>query len=289
MEQPVVRRTSQARRIIASLGRLFKSPYSKAGGVIILAVLCLAAIGPFLTPYAPNQTSGSANTPPSYHHPFGTDWLGHDLFSQVVYGARPSLFVALTSSLGATLLGFFAGVLAGYYKKMEAIAGGSTDVVMAFPQLPLLIIIGSIFIATNTTIAAILIVVLWPPLARALRPQVAALKKRGYVDAAKTTGLNDLRIVSKIIIPEVLPIGMAYFVINVALSLILVTGLQFLGVGNLGVVSWGSILYWAQQYGFFNGDWWWILFPGLVISLTTTAFALIGFSVEEISNPRLRE
>ena len=100
--------------------------------------------------------------------------------------------------------------------------------------------------------------------------------------------MNDRQIVLKIILFEVGSIGIAYFIINLALNIVIVTALEFLGVGNPLVVSWGSILYWAQQYAFNLGDWWWILAPGFIITLTATAFALIGFSVEEILNPRIR-
>ena len=88
--------------------------------------------------------------------------------------------------------------------------------------------------------------------------------------------------------PEVAPIAIAYFVLTVATGIVLVSALQFLGVGNPDLISWGSMLYWAQQFAFYYGDWWWILAPGLSISLVATGFALIGFSLEEVANPRLR-
>ena len=100
--------------------------------------------------------------------------------------------------------------------------------------------------------------------------------------------MSDFQIIRKIMIPEVTSLAIAYFVLTVSAAVVLVTALQFLGVGNPTEVSWGSMLYWAQQFAFYAGDWWWILAPGVSITLVALAFALIGFSVEEVMNPRLR-
>src|SRR4029077_15821421 len=123
---------------------------------------------------------------------------------------------------------------------------------------------------------------------RAVRAQVLSVKKLAFVDSAKTSGLNDRQVIFKVIFFEVAPLAIAYFVSALALNIVLVTSLQFIGMGNALEVTWGSILYWAQQYGFNSGDWWWIVPPGLVITLTTAGFGLLGFSLEEIANPRLR-
>ena len=245
-------------------------------------------LGPFFVHYSPYDTPGPLNSPPTPSHPFGTDYLGHDLLSQVIFGAYPSLLVALVSALGATLLGFFAGALSGYFAKMDVVIGGATDTLLTFPVLPLMIIIGTLFLASDGLIIGLLVLLLWPTCARAVRAQVASVKRLSYVEAAKTTGLNDRQIVRKIIIPEVAPLAVAYFIINSSLGIVIVTVLQFFGLGNPNIVSWGSILYWAQNFGLALGDWWWVLSPGLLITLMTVSFALIGFSVEEISNPKLR-
>ena len=133
-----------------------------------------------------------------------------------------------------------------------------------------------------------LVLVLWAPVARAIRAQTLSVKKLAYVDAGRTSGLKDRHIVTGIIFYEVAPIAVAYFIINISVSLILITALEFLGVGNPLVVSWGSIMYWAQQYAFGERAWWWVIAPGAIISLFCTAFGLIGFSFEEMINPRLR-
>jgi peptide/nickel transport system permease protein len=268
--------------------RFLRTKSAKVGWVLILSVLVLVLLGPYLVPYSPYATQSTANDPPSLAHPFGTDYLGHDLLSQVIFGAYPSLLVGLAAALGATLCGFVVGVLGGYYKRLEWVLSASTDAILSIPALPLLILIGIIFVVTDQLIIAGLILVLWAPIARAVRAQVASLKKLPYVDAARTSGMSDWKIIWRVIVPKVGSIAMAYFVLSVSVSIVLATALEFIGVGNPEVVSWGSILFFAQQYGFYLGDWWWVLAPGLAITVIATGFALIGFSVEEILNPRLR-
>jgi peptide/nickel transport system permease protein len=268
--------------------RFFKKNVAKIGWVLILSVLALILLGPLFISNSPYSVSSFPNQPPDFSHPFGTDYLGHDVLSQVIYGAYPSLVVGLTAALGATVIGFLIGVLGGYYRKMDWVVSASTDSMLSIPALPLLILLGMIFIVSNVLIVAGLILVLWAPAARAVRSQVASLKKMPYVDAAKTSGISDWRIIWRVIVPKVGSIAMAYFVILVSVSIVLATALEFIGVGNPEVVSWGSILYFAQQYGFYLGDWWWVLAPGLSITIVASGFALIGFSFEEMLNPRLR-
>jgi peptide/nickel transport system permease protein len=272
-------------RGVASI--LFKSKASKAGTIIIAAFVLLMVVGPFLTPYSPYQ-NGPQHQPPSLAHPFGTDYLGRDILSQVIYGSYVSLFVAVVAAAGSVAIGLVVGVFSGYYRRLEVFLTGTGDVILTFPPLPLMILLGELYPATSTLIAAILIVVLWPVSARAIRSQVLSLKERPYVETARTSGMGNLQIIRRIMVPEVAALAIAYFVLTVSAAVVLVTALQFLGVGNPDEVSWGSMLFWAQQFAFYNGDWWWILAPGLAITLVALAFALIGFSVEEVMNPRLR-
>jgi peptide/nickel transport system permease protein len=251
-------------------------------------MLAMIFIGPFVVTINPYATSAAIDNSPSASHLFGTDYLGHDIFSQTVWGAYPSMIVGIIAATGSVFLGLFVGVLAGYFGKLEGVLTGTADVILTFPPLPLMILLGSLFIPTNALIIMILIVVLWPAIARAIRSQVLSVKERPYIESARLSGMKDFEIIRRVVIPEVAPIAIAYFVLTIAAAIVLVTALEFLGVGNPDIVSWGSMLYWAQQFAFFRGDWWWIVAPGLSISLLASGFALIGFSVEEILNPRLR-
>jgi peptide/nickel transport system permease protein len=255
--------------------------------IIILCFVILMLIGPLIDSTPPNQTSTTSNLPPSASHFFGTDFIGHDIFSQIVWGAYPSLFVAISAALGGVLIGLVIGVLGGYFRKVEPASTGSADIILSFPAIPLLILIGSLYTVTDALVALLLTLVVWAPVSRAIRSQVLSIKERPFVDAAKTSGMSDWQLIREVIIPEVVPIAIAYFVIIVSVAIVLVTSLEFLGIGNPNEVSWGSMLFWAQEYAFFNGAWWEIVAPGLSIALVAAGFALIGFSVEEVSDPRL--
>jgi peptide/nickel transport system permease protein len=267
---------------------LFRSRVAKVGGLLILGIVLLILLGSLFWKDPPELTSGPLFSAPSFAHPFGTDYLGQDILSQVIWGGYSTLLETIYVALGATLIGWIAGVHAGYFRRLEPIIGGCTDIIMTFPAIPLLLMIGTIFIGEYALLPLLLIVILWAPVARAVRAQTMSAKKLAYVEAAKLSGMNDRQIVWKIVSLEVAPIAISYFVINAALGIIILTALEFLGAGNPLAVNWGSILYWAQHYAFISGAWWWILIPGVIISLTTTGFALVGYSFEEILNPRLR-
>ena len=237
----------------------------------------------------PFQRAGAPNSPPSLAHPFGTDYMGDDLMSQVIYGAYPTLLVGIISAVGSTAIGFVAGLYGGYYEKARAPISLATDVILSFPSIALLIVIGSLFLPSNPVIITGLVVILWATCSRAILPQVTSLKKMPYVDAAKTSGLRNRKILWTIIAPAVFPIAIAYFILITSVGIIIATSIGYLGMGNFSVISGGTIFYYAQQYAFFLGDWWWVLAPGLMLALTASSFALVGFSLEEIMNPRLRK
>ncbi len=267
---------------------LFSRRSSKAGVVIILAFLILIVVGPAVIPYGPYQTSNQVYAHPSLSHILGTDYQGTDVLSQLVWGAIPSMIVGILGALGAVLIGLLVGSLAGYYTRYEGVLTGFTDIVMIFPPVPLMVLLGTIRPASNTDLIIILAVVLWPPIARSIRSQVLSIREMPFIEVAKMSGMRDSEILVKLVIRSVAVIAFAYFVLTVGAAIILVTGLEYIGVGNPDIVSWGSMIYWAQNFGFYAGAWWWILAPGVAISLLTIGFALIGFSIEEALNPRLR-
>ncbi len=285
IKKPAEHRSAPLRSVYL---RFLRSKSSRAGVMLICGFSIFILLAPYFLPYSPTQASGFPNSSPSLNHPFGTDYLGKDILSQVVYGAYPSLFVGLLSATGAVILGYLLGLMSGYYRRLEGIFSGITDIVMGFPSLVLLVIVGTLFLVSNGLIIASLILILWAPCARAIRAQTKSLKNKPFVEVARISGLSDWKILWRILAPEVISIAMAYFVIIVSISIVLVTALEFLGVGNPNQVSWGSILYFAQQYAFYFGDWWWVLAPGLSIALVSIGFALIGYSFEEVMNPRLR-
>jgi peptide/nickel transport system permease protein len=274
-------------RVRATFTFIMRSKAALAGLVILLAILVLSIAGMLIFPH-PYSVTGLPYEPPSLAHPFGTDYQGHDLFSQVAWGSIPSLVISIVGSLGSVLIGLFAGAFSGYYGKLAGPVGGASDVIMAFPTIPLMVLVAVLFYPTEILISGLLILVLWPPVTRVIRAQVASVKTQAYIDAARMSGYSNIKILGRIIVPEVGSLAIAYFILNIPLAIILTTALEFLGVGNPNAVSWGSILYWAQSFGFISGAWWWILAPGITIALVAVGFALLGFSLEEKFNPRLR-
>jgi peptide/nickel transport system permease protein len=266
---------------------VLKKNSARAGIIILVAILSIMIGGVMLSPFTPDQVSVAFNKPPDFTHIFGTDWLGHDLFSQVAWGSYPSLFVALTGAFGSVLLGMLVGITGGYFPRLRGVMSGAGDVVMVFPAIPLLVLLGSVLPASNLFIASLILLIEWPVVSRVIRNQVISIKKRPYVDAARTSGSKERQIIFGIIVPEITPLAIAYFILNASLAVILTVSLEFLGIGDPSIASWGSILYWAQQFAFIAGDWWWVFFPGLFMALTAISFALIGVAIEEIVNPRL--
>jgi peptide/nickel transport system permease protein len=280
------------RRRFSSISRLasaitHKGP-SRIGLVLVVALLLFILVTTFLDPYAPMVVTGPRNSPPSLSHLFGTDFLGRDVLSQFVWGSYTSLFLGISAAIITSLVGLLMGMLAGYYERAGPIFSTAADIALTLPPLILLMIIGSLFQPTPVLLIGCLSLILWATCSRAVRAQIRSLKTRPYVDAARTSGMSNWQIMGKTLAPKVAPIALAYFVFNASTSVVIVTALQFLGVGNPTVISWGSMLYFAQQYGLYIGDWWWILAPGLGLSLFVIGLALIAFSFEEIMNPRLR-
>lgn len=275
---------SETRSVLSSIVR---TKASKVGVIILLAIVIMLIVGPFIDTRSPTAI-GPENHPPSLSYPFGTDWQGHDLFSQITYGSYTSLSLALESAIIGTVVGFVLGILSGYYGKADPVISGVTDVTLCFPHIPLLILIGLIFPGDYGLVALALALVMWAPVSRAVKAQTLSIKKLSYIDSVKMAGMRDFKIVWRVISYEVASIGMAYFIINLSIAIIVITALEFIGMGNPLSVDWGSILYWAQQYAFGFGDWWWVVVPGAMITLVATSFALIGYSFEEMMNPRLR-
>lgn len=270
------------------MSALLKGTRGKIGVIILVGFFVMLIAASFLIPYSPYSTNFRPNSPPSLSHLLGTDSQGHDVLSQLVWGAYPSLFVAVLASFGAMLLGFLTGTLAGYYPKAEALFSGISDVVITFPALALLVLIGMLYPDLGYVLIFALILVLWPPISRAIRSQVLSVRTRQYVDAAKVSGMSNPAIIYRIIIPETVSIGFAFFLTQTIVAILITVSLEFLGVGNPTIVSWGSIFYWAQQTAFSYGDWWWVIGPGILIAVFVFSLTLIGFSVEEAMHPRLR-
>lgn len=275
--------TSWLRRMLAS--RLL------AVGASVLALLALTALfAPLLAAHDPHAISGAALEAPSGRHWLGTDVPGHDIFAQLVFGARASMAVAFIAGSVAMTLAVLLGVL-------PALLGGFADrsanalavFLLALPGLPLLVLIGSM--AGNSQLTLILVIGLIgaAPNARILRSQALSLRQRGFITTARGFGFGPFYVVRRHLVPGLAPLIVVGFVNWAGVSIALDAGLAFLGLGDPSGVSWGHMLNraLAQPGIYFSTLWtWWVLPAGAAIALAVLGFTFIGVGLEPSFNPR---
>ena len=272
------------------------------GAFLLITVLLVAVFAPLLTPYTPTQIIRNANNrpliyaPPSVHPPLGTDDAGHDVWAQLVYGARVSLLVGFVAGFISMFIGSTLGTLAGFYGgKTDTLLMRTTDVFLVIPDLPLTIILIAVIRQANLGIPtlAVLIAVIgllyWTTTARLIRSQVLTVKERQFVARARAIGAGNGHIMRKHILPLVLPLMTANTVLVISIAILVESGLAFLGLGDPSRPSWGTMLHFAFERNAISvGAWWFYLPPGLAIVWTVLGCVLLGNVLEEIFNPRLK-
>jgi peptide/nickel transport system permease protein len=261
-------------------------------GLLLLALLGFAAIlAPWIAPYDPRITAGRPFEAPSAAHWLGTNDIGQDLLSEMLWGGRVSLSIGLVAATVSSALGASAGVLGGYFRgRFDALVMRSADLVLVIPFLPLMILLAAYVGPSIGSLAIVIGLLLWARPARVIRSVVLSQVARDYVTAARAIGARHARILGLHIVPGAFSIMIAEFVYLASRAILLETTLAFLGLGDPIQKSWGSVLFYAQARGaFLSGAWvWWVLPPGLLITSAVLGFALIGFALERIVNPRLR-
>lgn len=252
-------------------------------GIVLLALFLIIAIfAPFIAPYDPWEP-GRPFLPPDTDHPFGTNDIGQDIFSELVFGTRVSLFVGFFAAFVSVAIGTIVGMFSGYMRGViDEILMGLTDIVLIIPALPLMIILAA---HTSPSIWNIIIVIgalWWTSTARVVRSRVLQLRETPFVEAARALGAGDTYIIFRHILPNTFQVVLAKFILAVAGAMLTEASLSFLGLGDPLQKSWGMMLNYAfSRGGFINGYWWWYLPPGLCISLAVLSFVLIGFGLEE--------
>jgi ABC-type dipeptide/oligopeptide/nickel transport system permease subunit len=261
------------------------------GGCIFLFFVVVALLAPLLVPYSPSSIAFTPSMGPSSQHLLGTTVNGQDIFSQLIWGTRASLFVGLIAALLISLVQLVMGVFAGYVGgTIDMAATGVTNVFLVLPALPLLIVLGAYLRGGSMFVLIVVIVITgWAWGAKVLRAQAIALRERSYIEAAQMSGEGRWRIVLTHVVPNMLGIIVSNFFGAALFAILAEAGLEFLGLGNINDVTWGTMLYWASEGdAVLLGEWWWLLVPGLCLALLGTAFGLLNFAVDEIANPRLR-
>jgi peptide/nickel transport system permease protein len=219
----------------------------------------------------------------------GTDFYGADILTELFYGTQVAFTVGLLAALFAVGLGTFIGLIAGYYGKLvETLLMRTTDIVLVLPFLPIVLIFVSILRPSIWIIILTLAILTWPGIARVIRAQVLTLKERPFIDAARVSGASDLRLIFLHLAPNVLPFSFLYMSLAVAGAIITEAALSFLGLGDASVISWGGMLSILLTQGAALYAWWWLLPPGVSITLLSLGFYLLGRGFDEIINPRLR-
>ena len=267
------------------------APKVLAGVVIVLLFVLMAIFGPFLDHTDPGAITSAKLQAPSTAHLLGTTQQGQDVLAQVVYGARISIEVGFGAGILATLWSVIIGLTGGYLTGTSSeLLSMFSNVFLVIPSLPLVVILASYL--PNSGAAGIIIVITvtsWAWGARVLRAQTLSLRRRDFVEAARATGENTLKIMLYDILPNELAIITATFLGSVVYAILTEASIAFLGLSNVTQWSWGTMLYWAQVSGAeLARAWWWFIPPGLAIALVGTGLAFINFGLDDVINPRLR-
>lgn len=268
-------------------------------GLTLLVIFALMAVCSFFPPlidpmYHPMtgvDPQISHSTWPSWRHWLGTDFIGRDILCQLLAGARIAFMVGISAAFMSIFLGTIIGMIAGYSGKiLDTLLMRLADMIMVMPTLLVVLILSSLFGQLNIwTIVLLIALFRWPGVSRVIRAQTLSLKERSFIEAAKVTGATHFRIIFRHILPNVLPLSLLYMTFRVTSAIIIEAALAFLGFGDPSTVSWGMMLQWVWKTGHMFQAPYWLLPPGICISLLTLSFYMLGRAMEEVLDPRLRK
>ncbi len=268
---------------------IFRSPLTVAGFLIVGIFLFAAIAAPLIAPFDPNKQQLSARLkPPTSEHILGTDALGRDVLSRIVWGARVSLTIGLVVVISASIIGTLVGLIAGYVGGfVDDALMRLTDIFFAFPSLILAMAIAAALGPSLTTAMVAIAVVTWPVYARLVRGQVLSLRKREFVEAAESVGASSARIIRKHLLPNSLSPLLVQASFDMGGAILIAAGLSFIGFGaQPPLAEWGVMISEGRKY--VSTHPWLPLFPGLAILFTVAAFNLIGDGLRDALDPRLR-
>jgi len=220
----------------------------------------------------------------------GTDQYGRDVFTQLLYGARVSLIVGLLSALFSTSVGLIIGLVAGYMGKLvDQILMRFTDMLLVIPDTPLYIVLMAVLSPSVWNLILLITVIGWTGFARLVRSQVLSLRERPFIEAAKAVGASKFRIIIRHIMPNVMSLVYVTLATSVPYAIVSEAWLSWLGLFDPTMMTWGRMLHDAQSYVEGIRMWWWIVPPGICIALISLSFILLGYALDDILNPQLRE
>src|SRR5215470_8632267 len=274
--------------------RLLKDKLAVAGLFVIVIVVSAAVLAPWLAPFSPYDqlfdglTLEGSPLAPNAKFWFGTDLLGRDLFSRLLYGARNSLIIGLAANGAAVFIGASLGITAGY---LQGLLGSAimrfTDLMIAFPALLLAVALAAILQPSLWIVALVIALVNWVQICRVVYTETRALSARDYIEAARALGAGTPRILLQHLLPHLVPTLLVYGTLGIATTVLLEAMLSFLGVGvRPPDPSWGGIIFESQSY-FLNAPWL-VFFPGIAIILLALSFNLVGDALRDALDPTQR-
>ncbi len=262
------------------------------GFTIIFSLLLIATLAPVIAPYDASTVGlHPLDRPPSFEHLLGTDTLGRDVFDQLIHGLRQSLIIGFFAGLTGLAAGITVGIISGYKGGwVDDLLRSVTDVFLVIPTIPLLVVLSSfVRYMTIPDMVLILAVFAWPFPARTFRSQVLSLRKREFINMARLSGLSDMKIVFKEILPNMLPYVSTTLAIAISGAIMAEVFLELLGLGPQNTITLGIMVYWAmERAALIRGILWWVFPPMVVIVLIFIGLQLINIGMDEVFNPRLR-
>ncbi len=276
------------------LKSMFRQPSALFGLIIVIAVVVMAAAAPLIAPFSPDNqmfdglSLDGAPLPPGGPYLLGTDTLGRDLFSRLLYGARTSLVIGLVANGIAVAIGLFIGIVAGYVRGFFGnLLMRFTDLMMAFPALLLAIVLAALLHPSLWIVAMVIALVNWVQVARIVYTETRGLVERDFIMAERSLGAGHGRILLLHILPHLMPTAIVWGTLGIATTVLLEATLSFLGIGvQPPQPSWGNIIFESQSY--FESAPWLVFIPGAVILLTALSFNLVGDALRDILDPTQR-
>jgi peptide/nickel transport system permease protein len=273
---------------VKSWDRFTKNKLAIFGFIIFLFIAFLGISAPYLPIQDPmKQNWGDERIPPSSQYWFGTDNLGRDTFSRVVWGARTSLIIGFEAVSIMTLIGVVLGSISGYYGKVvDTLTMRSTDIFLSIPRLVLLIVIASVLRIRSIYFTGFIIGITdWPAMTRLVRSNFLSLKEQTFVESAKSVGVKDRSIIFKHILPNTLSPIIVIATIQIGTAIMIEAGLSFLGLGDPFIISWGQML--AVGNSMLRNAWWNAFFPGLFVFIAVLGFNLLGDGLRDALDVRM--
>lgn len=257
--------------------------------IFSIMIILMALLPQYISPYDPYKIDPYATfKPPSLEHLFGTDDLGRDILSQVIYGARTSMIIGASAASLSILIGTLLGLLAGFYGgRIDLAISMIIDAKLSIPTFFLILVVIAIFGGSMINMIIVIGITIWPPIARVVRAMTHSIRAMDFVEAAKALGASATWIIFRHILPQTIGVVLSLGILQMGSAIIIEAGLSFLGLGDPTLISWGKMLSIAQTY--ISRAWWMGFFPGLFLFLTILSFNILGDKLYEYYNPKLRE